>query len=578
MSQDERAQKPESDEGAAAPATRPDGSLVPSAVNGARPTPAVAPATGRGGSVLQPLLAALVLTLFCLPLPYISLENDADTSLIMLLDYARQHDLQFGVDFVSTYGPLGFLIFPCYSGETAMVRLVADVLVAFAASAGLCVLAWRQSLPWRGLLLAVFLWTAANVRVGPDMLLNVMLLSWGLLCFVEDQHRLSWCGLVAAALAGFCAVAKISFLVVGTGGIFLLTLDEWSRGRRGLALAMPAVFMGVFLAGWCGTGQELGNLPAFLVNALATIRAHNSSLGIDARASLRHIGTAVVILAALAVVLHSATAFARESAKTNWRRLLLFAWASSLTFAAWKHGFVRADSYHVALFLGFVPIFMLSLEALPESAGKTTVWRRSVGLACSFTAAAALQFYCLQPLQISLPAPWESAKLNVRRLLNPAEFRRQADSRLEAHRQQAQLPKLREMAGGATVDVFGFRQSYALYNGMDFRPRPVSQSYAAGNAELMRVNERFVQSGKGADFFLFELNPLDSKFPALEDAMVLRDLVLNFKPAATEDRFVLLKRVSHSEPRLRVALAARSRCEAGRPHRSAGIRGHKPVG
>ena len=83
------------------------------------PEPDSASGEGRTAprSLAQPLIAALLLSLICLPLPYISLENDADSSLILLLDYARQHNLQFGVDFVNTYGPLGFLIFPCYSGR-----------------------------------------------------------------------------------------------------------------------------------------------------------------------------------------------------------------------------------------------------------------------------------------------------------------------------------------------------------------------------------------------------------------------------------------------------------------------------
>jgi hypothetical protein len=503
-------------------------------------------------SLVQPLIAALLLSLVCLPLPYISLENDADSSLILLLDYARQHNLQFGIDFVNTYGPLGFLIFPCYSGDAAGARLVADVLIAFATTAGLCLLAWRQSLVWRALLLALFLWSTANIRVGPDLLLNVMLLSWGFLCFLEDQPRLPWCALIAAALGGFCAVAKISFLVVGTGGVFLIALDLWLRGRRDLALGMPAVFAGVFLAGWCGMSQELGNLPAFLLNALATIRGYNAALGIDVRASLRHTGTALVILAILLVALRSALAFAGKSPKARWRKVLLFAWAASLTFAAWKHGFVRMDSYHVAMFLGFIPILLLSLETLTENARTSLVWLRGAGLVCGFGALAALQFYCLDPMPDSLVAPWKSGRLNLGRLLHPSDFRRRADLRLDSQREQAQLPKLRDLVGTSTIDVFGFRQSYALYNGMNFRPRPVSQSYAACNADLMRINQRFLQSGKGTDFFLFEMNPLDSKFPALEDAMVLRDLILNFDPVAQEDRFVLLRRTSQGGSRLRL--------------------------
>jgi hypothetical protein len=499
--------------------------------------------------LFQPPVAALILALVCLPLPFLSLENDADTSLILLLDYARQHGLQFGVDFVSTYGPLGFLIFPNYSSETAHLRLVADGLIAMAASTGLCLVAWRQPLPWRVLLLAVFLWTTANIRIGPDMLLNVMLFSWGFLCFVGAPRRLSWYGLITAALTGFCAVAKVSFLVIGAGSVVLVAAAVLLRGRRQLASGIILVFLAVFLAGWCGSGQDLGNLPAFLVNALAMIRGHNAALGIEAMPSVRLLGSVITVLASLLIILRVGTALLPEPARRPWGKLVMGLWAFALLFVAWKHGFVRADTYHVSLFLGFVPMLLLSLDSLPGGTRAGVYWLRSTALAGSLGALALLQMFCLQPLPRSILAPWESASTNVRRLLSPGEFRRQADMRLEEHRQQAQLPNLRQIVGEAKVDVLGFRQSYALYNGMNFRPRPVSQSYAACDAHLMRINERYLLSGKGADYFLFELNPLDSKFPALEDAMVVRDLVLNFKPVAAEGRFVLLRRTSLAEPR-----------------------------
>jgi len=294
-----------------------------------------------------------------------------------------------------------------------------------------------------------------------------------------------------------------------------------------------------------------------MVNAFATIRGHNAALGIEAMPAVRLLGSVITLLASALIILRAGTALFPEPARKPWGRLLMGLWALTLLFAAWKHGFVRADTYHVSLFLGFVPILLLSLESLPRGARPGVFWLRSTALAGSLGALALLQMFYLQPVHRSIVAPWESARTNVRRLLSPGEFQRQADLRLEEHRQQAQLPSLRQIVGEATVDVLGFRQSYALYNGMNLRPRPVSQSYAACDAHLMRINERFLVSGKGADFFLFELNPLDSKFPALEDAMVVRDLVLNFKPVAAEGRFVLLRRMTLAEPRLRLLQEAR---------------------
>ena len=47
---------------------------------------------------------------------------------------------------------------------------------------------------------------------------------------------------------------------------------------------------------------------------------------------------------------------------------------------------------------------------------------------------------------------------------------------------------------------------------------------------------------------LFQLYALDRKFPPLEDAWVLRTLLANYQPLATEGGFVLLKRVAAKPP------------------------------
>jgi len=58
------------------------------------------------GSVVLPLLAAVLVMLSCLTLPRAAteLDVDADTSLTEVLGYARQQGLQFGTDLVCTYG------------------------------------------------------------------------------------------------------------------------------------------------------------------------------------------------------------------------------------------------------------------------------------------------------------------------------------------------------------------------------------------------------------------------------------------------------------------------------------------
>ena len=117
-------------------------------------------------------------------------------------------------------------------------------------------------------------------------------------------------------------------------------------------------------------------------------------------------------------------------------------------------------------------------------------------------------------------------------------------------RREAQLPETRRIVGNSTVDCFGFKQVYLLFNDLNYLPRPVFQSFVACNDQLMSLNEGFYLSKAAPQFVLFSLDPVDRKFPPLEDARVLRTLLFNYEPAAVEKEFLLLKRKASDAPQL----------------------------
>ena len=72
------------------------------------------PAGGRRrawASRAAPFLAAVLLMLSFVTFPTPPPDNDVDSSLSGVLNYAHIHGIQFGPDLVFTYGPLGFLMF-----------------------------------------------------------------------------------------------------------------------------------------------------------------------------------------------------------------------------------------------------------------------------------------------------------------------------------------------------------------------------------------------------------------------------------------------------------------------------------
>jgi len=136
---------------------------------------------------------------------------------------------------------------------------------------------------------------------------------------------------------------------------------------------------------------------------------------------------------------------------------------------------------------------------------------------------------------------------NISNLLNPGAYQQQISSAVESEKQRVQRPLLRDRIAQSSVDMFGCEQLAVLANRLDYRPRPVFQSYAAYSPPLMQWNQTVYQSANAPEFVIFRLLAMDRKLPTLEDALVLRHLLINYELVASEAPFLLLA-AKHSEP------------------------------
>ena len=514
-----------------------------------QPTQANAGAASRW-RVLLPLLAAVFIMLTFLTIPRAPVGVDADTSLSEVLSYAHQQGLQFGTDLVFTYGPLGYLTFFYFSPHAAGTRLVVDAMVCFVVAAGLCLAAWRGRLVWGCALVGVALFVVANVQSAPDQVMDAGILCWGLLCFVDSGRRLTLSAITFVALAVFGALAKTSVLFTAGPGVVLLAADVVVRGRARLGAGMVAGFGAGFALGWIAAGQDLSHLASYLTNALAVVHGYNQSLGCDLMPQANQTGLMLLALATGMVIIRALTAFEGQGRRDAWRRMLLLAWLFSLLFPIWKHGLVRGDYYHLVYFFCFLPVLALALDILPSERGTARFWARVLAVACCLVSVLTLQTWFFAPVPRSLSQPIRSFVYHARCLLKPGEYLQTMNSVIETNRSRVRLPALRQIIGGASVDVFGQLQVCALLNDLNYRPCPVFQSYAACSSRLMRLNEQFYLSEKGPEYVIFALIPIDRKFPPLENAMVLRDLLTNYEPAGDEGGFLLLKHNSSQPPQL----------------------------
>ena len=276
---------------------------------------------------------------------------------------------------------------------------------------------------------------------------------------------------------------------------------------------------------------------------------YDQTMALPPRGILLAGGIVVTLLATACAVLCCLAGADRQDASTRKRRWLVLAWLLSLLFLCWKHGFVRSDQHHNYLFFGFMAVFALLLRALPLANGRVRSFPYGLAGLASILAFTSLQI-SLQPESLHLSRCFSQVGPNIKSLFHPVTYREQMNQALGQARRAMELPGVRTAVGPASVDVFGNYQTFAILNGLNYRPRPVFQSYSAYNAPLALLNEDFYLSGKAPQYVLATLEPIDQRFPPLEDSLLFRDLLINYDLRGIEGGFLLLHVRAHENPRL----------------------------
>jgi len=85
-------------------------------------------------------------------------------------------------------------------------------------------------------------------------------------------------------------------------------------------------------------------------------------------------------------------------------------------------------------------------------------------------------------------------------------------------------------------------QGYLLANDLNYRPRPVFQSYSAYSDRLSRLNEEFFLSNRAPDWIIMRLENIDGRYPNTDDARALVRILQLYRPVYKENQFLLLAR------------------------------------
>jgi hypothetical protein len=456
-------------------------------------------------------------------------DASLDGSWPEVLLYAHLKGWQFGRDIIFTWGPWGFLNNQFHLGAAgATTKILWESLGKLAIAASLVALTRKVPLFWQILFITaciLFSWIFLDTIF---LVLITLIVIGGLM----GKKTPLWQQLLYALALAFLAQIKFTYTVLACAGIVFSALRYLLCKDCARAAAHFAAFAASFMVFWMGAGQNPDNILAFFRTSLEISVGYGWAMGADERLS--------VFLSCLALALGCAV-FVWHLWRTLPDRPL--AWAATLYlggtwFVVWKHGMVRADGHE----MGFVLYSMLLALVLPFLCIQDRRWHWFVfgavwGIVCLQFSQPGLLANCPRDAQSRFAA-------NYRALMHLNSLPETWETSFNQAARQAALPHIRQIVGSHSIDVFNYDQGVALLNRFNYTPRPIFQSYSAYTPRLMSRNLRFYRSPRAPEYILWNQSSIDARYPTIDDALLIPELLRAYKPAAEENGYLLLKKTA----------------------------------
>jgi hypothetical protein len=440
---------------------------------------------------------------------------------------------------IFTYGPLSYLITFIYTGELFASRVIWEVMSKTFFAVVLCAATFRLPQLWRlPFFFFVFLFVWADG--APDTLYFLVISCLAAFLF---RNRLGHPGLTVLA-GSFFAIASLIKFTYAILAILALVLALAScciqrRPFRGLLLLLT--FVVTLLLCWRAAGQEYRHLISYLRTSIDVSLYYKGAMGVPAASN------AIVIvggIVALLAVLQCAVTFLGSDQRYS---LFVVLFLVSEIILVWNRAFVRADD-HVLSFFCLCPAVLLTIWLVVTPGSKN----RRVAFGINLI----IFVLCLSGIALQRPAGlWASVPQAITRvggawqiLMHPIEYFEQLRTQRIRAEETYALPRVRAEVGNQTIDIFGHEQGIALLNDLNYRPRPAFQGYSAYSSALIAANTTHYSSRKAPEYVLFKYQTIDGRYPSLDDAGVLRQILLSYKPLLKEQGYVLWKNIKPSEP------------------------------
>jgi len=494
------------------------------------------------------------------PLP----RHDVDASWVVTLHWAHVHGIDFGHDLDFTYGPWGFALQPYLPSTFELVVAVWSLLAAAFFAAAMALARRLEGERW-----AAALWMLAVIGVtgasdgALDTRMTAMTVLLLVLHFYTDDR--SWTASKIALAAAMALTGLIKFSMALTALPVLAAISAEQLWRRRVP-SMLLVYVVAYLGLWLAAGQHLSSLWPYWVHSwdIASGYSEGESLTLPTEATdvtlfLLDAGLLLTMVALIhpwrasrpgrrrqGVIDEPTTPGGRGGTRPSRSRSLVGAAALTwVLFTVFKSGYVRHDGRHEIIAWATAAMMAVVLAG--------AVWLRlDHHVARGFVILTSLLTLMLTWNSFHRFDESEGAGYLVQTVAQlPARVATAAQWALGGKRRNQRYEEVRQglcvwpaPQVEGPVDTYSYGQAALLAQGLEYRPRPVFQSYVAYTAALEQMNAESLRGPRAPTTILFNVEPIDGRFPSQEDALSWPQLLSGYDVQDVRGVHLVLRRAA----------------------------------
>jgi hypothetical protein len=474
------------------------------------------------------LIAAIVVSIFSFPELDFEYSTGVDPPLKWLFNKMFTTDLSLGEKIIFPHGPLAFLMYPL--AENFIIATIVTISLQVVFTILLFRLFNKNQIGFV-ILAAAISWFIISISNFNQLILSNVLLAY-LLDFKSANNRYKYWGFLLTSTA-FYVKAYVAIISGAFTVSFLVIQLIRNRDFRYFFYSCFIVIASM-IAFWV---IMFRNVSGFLWYCIGIMHLAGDN---SAAAAYNPANNWLLLVPSLLIVF--CLPFFQKNKKAS-----LFAWLFlPALFAGWKYGMAREDFFHYRILLFFVGISLLLFVIYNH--------KRIV-----FNLIASSIVILLLALNIRNTENSQALSINYSGIKNFADFvtsyseiAKKAEAQNAINIGRNKLPSaFRTIIGEKTADIYPWDYTMVKANDLNWKGRPVIQSYAAYTPWLDRRNAthfagngapEFIAVGLNnvtADFNDGNLESIDNRYLLNDEPVTIIELIKHYQKTASNSDFLI---------------------------------------